>query len=432
MSSFQKPQSYAYDVSKVDIPPSLLPNDAVRPIPTTNKQVVVRNNTGTQQAGGRMEFQLSSSSLGFVKSGSVYINAKVYGDNAATNINFSGPCSTAASLINRITLQVGGISAERQDFYWLLQNALLAHSSSASYYQIDSVLTERPYGSVCASTPGALATMPTTASAAINVCIPVNLSLLNSGHDFPLWAVSPGSMVISCDLNSVSDAFSQAFGSTPLTGYKIDSAELIYDLVECAPEFIASLKSKMMQGSVYTLPYIQVRAQSLANDSTVSFNYGINCSSLKAVLMFARATKTLVCATGASAWADGAGKGSFTRDGTQTYARLFLDGQLINSLNLDNTPTQYVELNKALSKLNDTNVTSCSDLTRSNYETDFYVGAIGVRGVDAAGFVFQGRPVSQIQLEVNKSGSTDGTYHSFVLFDSVLNISGDGLVLPVQ
>lgn len=424
MTDFQKPHSYNVAAAHADIPPSLLPSVAPRPLTTSVKQVVVQSTAGSQQSGGRIEFLLPANN--YVKSGSMYLSMTVTPQSATGTPdlwNFSGPCGSAASLINRLNLQISGLNVERLDYYWLIHNMLLAHASSYGYYASDSVVTERPYGSPVNDSN-------VTSDTSIDVAIPLMSQVFNNGHEFPLFLVPSGATVMSLDLNNYTEAFcQQQSAARAITNYTLSNIRLIYDVVEVGQEFQHEMRKQLEGGKNYSIPFVCFRAQVQANASTNTFNFGINCSSLKAVFWFSRATKTLASAiTGAHF--DGPSVGALLSDGqnnnTTGYARLFLDSTLQNSIYLNTVSQSFAELRKALGKENDTSISSASDMTRANWSTAFYVGALSTRGVDDEGYSMTGKPVAIVQLEVNKPSVTAGAAYCFLCFDSILVLDHNG------
>jgi hypothetical protein len=395
--------SYNVSVATQDVPPSILPFGAPRPPAANIRQVVVQNNTGSASAAGRLEFQLPGASLAYLKSGSAYIRMTVSASGPGVNAwTFSGPAGSCSSLINRLNLSIGGVSVERIDSYHLATQAMLLHTGG-NYLERDAPVLE----------------CPAATNAAKQVAMPVNCQLLNSGYHLPLWAMSQGSCVLSLDLNTAVEALLENT-SASITGFTITDCQLVYDVIEMSPEFIANMKQQMAGGKAYSIPFLSFRSVSKSDEANAIVNMALNVSSLKGVFWFARAAKTLITA------------GLFA-GGTQTACRLYCDGQLINSVIQSDIPTQYAELQKFLSKLNDNTVTAGVAITQANYDTDYFTGAVNTRCYDDAGYGFQGRPASTLALEVaHTAQAVGGQLHAFAAYDSILVIDPSGVPVVLQ
>lgn len=443
---FQKPQTYAVQETLIDIPPSLMPNPGVRPIIVNNKQVVVQNQASSvANSNGRLEFVLPSTNTGYIKPNSMYLSFKVTPLPAATatNWNFAGPCGSAASLISRAIIRVNGVNCEQIERYNDVHNLLLAHTSSSGYYNVDSVLLERPF-----KTPDYKAAASTNINAGgssannlVDICLPLQFQLFTSNHAFPLWLCPPNSCQVTLELSNYVDAFVQNQGAVAITDLQVSEAQLIFDMAEVSPDFVVSMRQKMAGGFSYNLPYLQIRQQALTDAGTVTFNFGLSASSVKAVLYYCKLAKSLSSAAAAATGFTAATVGGFTRNATAVSSiRVFADGQLLNSSNMQNLTQQYSELNKALGKINDQLSTSAADMVtnssfdaRTLYNTQFYTVGLGLSGITDPYGMGAGRPISTLTLEVNKTLDAAGAQAiSHVLYDSVLSIDGMGNVLPQQ
>jgi hypothetical protein len=443
---FQKPQNYAVQETVIDIPPSLMPSASVRPIIVNNKQVVVQNQaSATATSNSRLEFVLPSTNVGYIKPNSLYLSFKVTPLPKATanNWNFSGPCGSVASLINRAIIRVNGVNVEQIERYADVHNILLAHTSSSGYFNVDSVLLERPFKTPDYRTTDVLSSNlnagGSVANNLVDLCLPLQFQLFTGQHAFPLWLCPPNSCQVTLELSNYVDAFVQAGGAAAITDFEVSEAQLIFDMAEVSPDFIVSMRQKMSGGFTYNLPYLQIRQQALTDAGTVTFNYGLSASSVKAVLYYCKLSKTLA-PTGATGFTT-ASVGGFTRNASAVSSiRVFADGQLLNSSNMSNPSQQYGELNKALGKINDQLSTSAADMVtnssynpRTLYNTQFYTAGLGLSGITDPYGMGGGRPVSTLTVEVNKTlDSLNAQAISHVLYDSVLSIDAMGNVLPQQ
>lgn len=404
MATFQKPASYSV-AQAAGLPSSIMSYNPPRPPAANVRNVVVQNNTGNQTSAGRIEFQMPGGSLQYVKSGSMYIrgNLALTTTRTAGDWSFANNSASAAALINRLQVSIGGVVAERLDRYDLLHNALLFHTGG-SYYTNDAPVLER--GSAVGY------------NTSFDFCLPLMSQLFTNGQHFPLWACSNGSVVLSCDLNTLAEAiYDNGTGGAAPTNFTLSDCQLVYDVLEMSPEFIGQMRAEMAKGKAYSIPFLSFRNQVVADAATVSVNMALNCSSLKGLMFHARAAKTV------------AGQG-LPEGGTVTSVKLFVDGQLINSLQQAKIVDQYAELQKFLSKLNDTGVAAGAAITQTTYNTQNFLGAVSTRLYDDAGYAFQGRPASNIVLEVVHTAKS--SFFTWACFDTVLVIDPSGLPLVMQ
>ena len=212
--SFQTaPKQYDVSVASQDIPASFLPVQAPRPVVNNVRQVVVQCNTGNAiSAGSRMEFALPATATGYLKSGSVFLRGSVTVAGGST-WNFGVPDDSASALINRASLQINGIVAERKDLYHLVNQIEDLHATSEGYYARDRIFLDRPKG------------LTANTDATVSFAHPLKLELLRCGYNLPLWAFAPGSVVVSLDTNVLSEAIFDSVGTS--TGYTINSPHLV-------------------------------------------------------------------------------------------------------------------------------------------------------------------------------------------------------------
>lgn len=453
--AFMLPKQYPMTAADVSVPDILASSKLPRPIPCSVKQVSVSSSTASQNAGGRVSWSLPGSANGFIKSNTVTVNfnLKVSGpanrDEAVCNFPLSG---SATALFNRVTLSIAGKSIQREDNYHLMHNINLLHNGSIGLYD-ESQITERPYNTPEVALLTSTATLSTMnyfadnaafgSGTGIDISVPLQLSLFNNGYGLPLALFAPGSVNLDIDLNTVSEAFCQgASNAVLITDYSISNCVLTYELMETPQEYMNGIRQGLSSGQNYTLPFISTRVNVTDNDQTKTHNYSVNLSSLRAVLWYSRSSKTLrsaiatgfdnVCVGGLSRGTTSSNTASPVAVGLSS-ARLFCDGILVNSRNLDKAPEQFLQKEACFNSLNDSDRTCAKVVNRDSYATTYYVGGINTTGSNQSGYIFTGKPCSSIQLEINRASAPDaGNLYSVVVYDQLLLINGMGEVELVQ
>lgn len=405
--SGSKTYDYGIHASRPDVPPSLSSSVLPRPINSQVQIVSLSSASGNQQASGLVSFQIpTGASAGYLKNNSLYLKARVKLNNAAVLTavaSFQQKSKSGSSIINRLTVSIGGTQVSQITNYQYLHEMLLAHTTSFNYYTNDSSIMQ--YTGVDAFAIGA------AINAYVDIVIPLICPLWNGSKSLPLFLLN-SPIKIDIDLNSVNLAFNSA-AANDFTNYTVENAQLVYEQLQVDADFTNEVKMAMMQGSLYQLNLNDF--MTLTTSSTQSLNYqiGTNLSSVRGVL-FTQVLSTPSKATLSALTAN-----------TQTNARLYMDGRQINNFNLDNTAQQYAEMNRTLGNLFDSNITTATN--RSDYLANDYVGGISTNKVSDQ-FAMTGTKCQNINLQLDSAGSSVNPFNTYivVLYDRILTIDAAG------
>lgn len=417
--AFQQPKQYELSVAQSDVPASMLPSRAVRPVNMMQRLVQVPAQNGAQTAGGVLSFLLNNAG-NYIKNGSVYLRLKIQPDAAArgnadgtSTWSGAGPTSGLSSIINRCTIFVNGVVAEQINNYHIVHEKLICHASAAPYITNDLKLYEGA-GVTYAAAAG-------VRPVAAEVCIPLLSGLLTCGHDFPLFLAGSG-MQINFDLNALATALATQGSAyaTAITNYDVTNAYLCYEELQPDAAMVAAMKGQMA-AKPFSIPFVSYRTFQSAPTAAFSQPLGLNMSSLRG-LLWTHWVKADLAAEGVLA------------DNTQSVARVFLDGRLINSYNLDaqTCPAQsFIEMNRVWNKPQDNSVTSYPSITAATYLSTYFLGGVSATKTHLAGFSFCGQPVNQALIELTL-GATNGQTFLTAVYDCVLVMDGVGNVSLVQ
>lgn len=422
-AQFANVKSYPVSVSNQDIPSAWMSNQDPRVASATKRIVNVSSSTGTQTAGGLVSFILpAGQGAGFLVSGSAYIKMNVsVTQETAYNWAFA-QYGSASSVVNRMTLLSSGSISEQILNYNKTYSALLLHASNPSFACGDDKLNQRSFN-------GAANTAQT-----ITVAIPILLGAFNSKNHYPLCLIN--SAQLNVDLDTLVNAISQINGATAPTEYSVSSASLVFE--QCVPDnqYEQGLRAMLASGRLFQMPISTFYNVRTAQTGAVTQNIGLNCSSLKAILWSTVPAETL------------AGSKQFT-DGGQTSARLYLDGSLQFAGNLSDEISQFLEMNRALNTMWDSDRVSCAPttyvddgvgdvsttvagsltivpggITRDLYKKGAYLGGLSCAKSSESGFSMKGVPVNSAVLEF--VGSAGGTFYITCCVEQVLTFDAMG------
>lgn len=353
----------------------------------------------------------------YVLGGTTYLNFRVAvtgvvtcaGPAAANNLRFSpaiffggGPTKSAAALIDRITVTApnGQVLADIPNYaQW--HNILLTHAASEDYIRTASI-TENAFGTVTSNqsnndTANAVGTF-TTATSKVDIQLPLAIGLFSESKAFPLWALN-GPLIIIIQWASVArslgvvglgvnttnaNAYLQVTNGTN-PAITVSSAGLSYAgeqltirqrCVDVDIDYINQQRMLMMQGKVLTFNYRQTQnlvTQLVGLQNQISFNFGLNVSSLLAVFGINVMDNDCVGASGAPVIASSlsgqlgsvsANVGSWGYSGNEmSNLRVFRDGTQLSTFNLltDGQDDFFTPLQEAMGILFST---SNSSITR--------------------------------------------------------------------
>lgn len=411
MASYVQGQlQYGIAAAVSDIPPSLSSSGLPRPIPSTVQINSIASTSATQTANGLVTFNLpTGAASGYIKNNSMYLKCKI-GLNNGANLSAAGAqfalkSQSAHAIINRLTVSIGSQQVCQINNYHYLAEALLTHTTSKNFYSDDSSIFQ--YTSVScfpgASVPGST----------IDVCIPVICPLFNSDKSLPAFLLN-APILVQFDLNSTANAFKGVAGD--FTNFSVSEANLVYEVVQPDHEFINMVKAGLAQGNVYQLNLHDFMTLTTASSASLNYQIGANLSSVNAVLYTQVKNAPAVDAD--------------TRlvGNTQTNCRLFLDGRQVNNFNLSTKPQIFLEMNRALGNMFDSNITS--NCSATDYYTDNFLAGISCRRVSDV-MAMAGTPAQNINLQLDSAGGAFNTY-IIVLYDQVLTIDAMGNVLLIK
>ena len=440
-SGFQNPKNYGGANSmEPGVPESLVSALDQKMIPSTTTIKQITTQSGDQKSGGQMLFQIpTGSGQGYLKSGSAYLKCKIgftKGAVGAATMVFQGGVSvtgavgvlgggSASSVINRMNVSCGGVLMNSIQNYNILHDIILNHCTSTAYRTNDSALME--------FTGRSLTTLGVAADVApLNVCIPIMVPCMNDEQSLPLFLLN-SPIVIEVLFNSVG----ASLGSTGsfITEFTVSSASIVYENLNVSSDFEMAVKMKLQQGAVWSMSTDDFYNLSVANSATVNYNIGLNLSSVKGVLW---TVKKVYVANELQPYFND----------TQTDAKLYLDGRLINQFgSLGTIPQQYIEFQRAVgsmydyvtSSVNTNYVPTAAEIiftegteTFGKYANEVYVGGIACNRSSDSGFMFSGTPCQTINLTRDSAGSAGSTLYIMVMYSQMLMIDASGSVSIVR
>jgi len=398
----------------------------------------VASSSGSASANSSILFNIPTGGYSYLKSNSVYIRATLVveqdasaswgfaGQGVSDDQNFGG----ASSLINRISINIGGQTLTYGQ-YSTFCNSVLPHVTSAEYYNTD--MKQSSFNGVMKwnSTPSS------EAKRTIHFALPLAVPLFCASQNLPLFLLnSPMSVEILTE--SVGRALYSNTAGKPVTNYTLRDVSLVYETVEISNEYKqAMLQSKAGQMfSVHLNNYMSVGPN--ASTVTMTQQIGAQFSSLKSVLFTEclanpASTDRKVCSS----------------NGLIRYT-IFQDNFPVSCSNADNDAVTYLELNRAIGKINDSNLTSniypvanvAETSSRTSYCSHNFLAGASTSVLSDWSFSQQGTECSSITLQIehgtpdaNKwqsatAHSTNYSVYTFLLHDSVLAINvSDGTTM---
>ena len=393
-------------------------NQDPRVASATKRIVNVSSSTGTQTAGGLVSFILpASQGAGMLVSGSAYIKANISVTQATAYSWSFAQYGSASSVVNRMTLLSSGAISEQILNYNKTYSALLLHASNPSFACGDDKLNQLSFN-------GALNTVQT-----VTIAIPVLLGAFNSKQHYPLCLLN--SSQLNVDLDTVVNAITQNSGDA-LTDFSVNSASLVFEQIIFDNQYEQGLRAMLASGRLFQMPISTFYNVRTAQTGAVTQNIGLNCSSLKAILWSTVPSETQ------------RGSKQFT-DANQTSARLYLDGSLQFAGNLSDEVSQFLEMNRALNTMWDsdrvsvapgaytagnapadaTNITIASGgITRTLYKDGAYLGGLSCAKSSEAGFAMKGVAVNSAVLEF--VGDAGGTFYITCCVEQILTVDAMG------
>ena len=416
--SYQTPKDYAIGAAQSDIPTAWMPSSEPRVQSGGSHRIVsVASQNGTVTSGQQLSFQLPANlGAGFLVSGSAYIKMTVSVTQAVAQSWAFRQYGSAHSLFLRMSALLSGSLAEQIQNYNKLCSSLTLHASNASFVTNDDKIAQNTMA-------GGFET------AAVTVCVPINLGLFNARCHLPLFLLSQCQLQV--DLDSVGQALTSG-SANAISEYSISNANLIFN--QLVPDAVYEQGVRQMLASrVYQIPINTWYNLKLANAASITQNIGLNSSSVKGVFWNVVLPHTTPADQQRSSSA-------FTSD-AQTAAYLYLDGQLVSNSNLSTPAEQFLEMNRALNVMGDVERTSwapssaagvngtavagdftISSITRALYSAGAYLGGLSCSRSNQDGFSFSGSPVNTAVLQVSNAGTAGGTFYIYCALQQVVTI----------
>lgn len=406
--------TYILPASYDSVPQAFMSNKSAKPIPCSLQTVNVPALTASASASGTSIIQLPcGSSAGIMLNPYIRFDVLLGGGGGDTVYQYKGVTKSATSLINRLSTYINSVQVDNIQNADQVYDALFAHSTSADWLSHDAQILLWSTNAV-----------PAAAAPALRTVVMPLIGALGTQQGVPLFALN-GTLQVQLDYNSLARAIYQSAG-TAVTGFTISNVQLVYDKVSVEQAFVEKVKNDLAMGNKFVLGYTNFQSTTVQSAAgTAFFNYGINVSSLRALVAQQILTADLTAL----------GNAGLSNVNGLSQFQVSLDGRLLNSntLNADANPALvFAEMNKCFSRLFDASITDISTNAAgaSPYSTaSFAVGVSAQRCNEA--LAFAGSPVSIVGLNFT---TTANTYTMFLTFisDYQLLIDSSGSVEIVR
>jgi hypothetical protein len=305
-----------------------------------------------------------------------------------------------------MTCSIGGQIVSQLNNYHLLHEMLLLHNTSYGYYTYDSNILEfttatQPFGA-------------TNASAA-NFAIPIINPLFISDKAVPLFLLN-APVQVNFDLNTVANALRGA--AADATNFTLSNVQLVYEVVHVDANYVNDVKATLAAGNAYQLNLRDFFTLQTSSVSGLNYQIGCNFSSVRGVL-YSQYTQT-----------PAVNADTVLLPNAQTNFRVLMDGRLINNFALDTPAVQFAEMNRTLSNMFDSNITSNS--TYAEYIATKFVGGLCTNRTSDV-MAMTGTNAQAINLIWDNGGGwAAANIYIVLLYDQVLTIDANGNVMLVK
>lgn len=401
----------------MDIPSSMLSDSQPRLIASQVRQVQLPSASGDQAPGGVLNFQLSTGvGQGYLKRGSCYLRTTVV---ITTSVDYSakalwvpydkdigavgtaipafgGPLAQASQVINRLTLLSGGSVIEQINNYHVVANLVNSHAATASYGLADNGIYENAFTAIS----GVACDNATATKLTLTVTIPLMSGLLQSQHHLPLFLLS-GNLQIQLDLNPQAIGFT--FPAAGISGVSFTNNTLIYEQLSVDAVMEATLKQSLMRAP-FQIPFNSFVSLAVAsnNGATASQPIGLNLSSVYGCLVVEMASQ------------DAANRKYHVKGDLSSF-KLFADGRLVNSHQVNTDALFYAEMNKVFNLCFDPlrnsalgiqySTLASAETPKLQYRNYIFASGVCMTRVSEDGVVMAGSPVNQMLVELQHSGN---------------------------
>jgi hypothetical protein len=381
-------------------------NSSAKPLPSSIQTVNVPALTADASASGTSIIQLPcGSSAGIMMNPYIRLDVQTTtADNTTSRWMFKGVARCATSLLNRVSTYINSVQIDNIQNADQVYDTIFSHATSYDWLTHDAqVLMGAPVRDVAGVASSDVAG---TAANKKTFIIPL-IGALGTQQGVPLFCLN-GTLQVQLDYNSVARAL-YATATPNATAFTVSNVQLVYDKISVEQAFVDKVRGDMASGAKYVLAYSNFQSTAQASATSGYLNYGLNVSSLQAIVAQQMLTTNLTVITES---------GSSLPNGL-TQFQVSLDGRLVNSntLNAVASPALvFAELNKCFSRLFDASITDVS--TRISYSAGVADGTFAV-GVSAQrcneALAFSGSPVSILGLNF---ACTDALSTLFITFIS--------------
>ena len=439
-------------------PNSLLPQTLDQPILTTKQIRSVFSQNSSVGPNSSFIISIPQTSQDWLVGGSCYLsfNAVFTG---ATSGSFGFKNNNVASLIQRVTISLGGSIAETMNNYGLtysgLYMPLMASPGelNASVITSGAVAGENNYVPLTYTNSTNGGTQYTTinvnsayafgqfASTPQTYCLPLLSGILNSSQSdqyFPLWALNQP-LQIQFDTASVIQSFVGSAAAGCPTSYNISSIQLVYETISPDSSYTNRIKSEMAAGKSFSFPYQTFTSVSTAASPATNFLQGLISSSLDSYFW---ANQTALAAANIGYGDFSATSLTQAADITNVQRRmLFINGQSIssNSSFATTDASMLSELIRAIggvinaSSVNFkwSNIGNASSTNYGSFRSSYYICGYNLRSYNQSNLINCGTPCSSVNLQVidNSSMAPNTTLFMWSITSQILSIKGDGSVV---
>lgn len=332
----------------------------------------------------------------------------------------------ASSLIQRCTVTLpGGVSLTYNNWSHMQNAVIKPHCLSSLYVsndlrQLEHANTIRNF------------TVYDDASRSMWVSIPLNIPIFNASASFPLCLCS-APLSIEINTNTVNDAY-YVVANGSITGFAIDNACLVYETISPSAEFISALK-QAKQSVPYSLAVNDWMgmASGVSGSGVSRLQFGLGLASLKSVVYTFQTQPTSTSS-------------KLYQSGGMVRWTGYVDGVQVTPPNLDSSDFVYLEAQRALQRVNDSNIDSfftstapvASTSGRNNYESAFFLAGVSVAILDSSNLSQVGIPAGTLVIEAELAATQDlakwqatnaaaaANVYVFCMFDSVISIDAMG------
>ena len=374
--------------ASIEVPTSFQPDQDTVLINTESRLYDFPAATTTFTPSSTSQILIPQHRSRYILGGTTYLNFRVAVTGTvsaataagATSLRFSpaiffggGPTKSAAALIDRITVTApnGQVLADIPNYaQW--HNILLTHAASEDYIRTASI-TENAFGAATFSAStnnnaaAAVGTFTSTSST-LDIQLPLAVGLFSESKAFPLWALN-GPLIIIIQWASVArslgvvglgvntttcnayaantDGTSPAITISTALSYAGQQLTIRQRCVDVDIDYINQQRMLMMQGKVLTFNYRQTQnllIQLAGSQNQISYNFGVNVSSLLAVFginvmdndcVGTSGAPVIASSVNAKVGSDNTNVGSWGYSGNETTdIRVFRDGTQLSTFNL--------------------------------------------------------------------------------------------------